>query len=395
MASKPAVDLAKVEEKMSKARALVVMDQPFFAALLLKRPLIKIDKGTFAVDARGNIYYNPEFAAGLSVQQVVFALVHEVFHIVKMDFLRRGDGRDARTWNIAGDAWINKYLKDNRIGEPIPKCVNCDGGMHIGVDMDADTTEAIYERVPKDQDGQGGYGDGAGDYGIGDDFVDDGEPLSEAEKSAVEAQTKVDIASAAQAAKMQGKMPGSLQRIVDEVLYVRTPWEVILERFMVSSSKADYSWKRPNKRYRPHGYYLPSTHSQNTMGRMALIIDTSGSVGDRELQFFAGHLNAILEQCHPEEVQVIYCDAAVNHVDTFAAEDYPVKLTAYGGGGTDLREGFDYIDEELEGDVACCVVLTDCYTPWPDPKEVAYPTIVLSIAGLDSPFETVKFEMGA
>ena len=64
----------KVEEKLQKARAIVVLDEPFFAAMLLKRKLQATSSGTFAVDARGQIYYNPAFVEELSVSQCVFAL---------------------------------------------------------------------------------------------------------------------------------------------------------------------------------------------------------------------------------------------------------------------------------------------------------------------------------
>lgn len=377
------------EEKLQKARAVIVMDEPFFAAILLRRKLQPINQGTFAVDARGQIYYNPKFVEPLSVAQCVFALVHEVFHVVKMDFIRRG-ARAPRKWNMAGDAWINNYLLVNRIGEPIEGCINCNGGTHIDADIKADTTETIYERVPED-DGSG-YGNGAGGYGIGDDFMDGDGDLSEAERSEIEAKTKVEIAQAAQAAKMQGKMPGNLQRIIDEVLYVRTPWEDILERFMNDVAQSETTWKRPHKKYAPLGFYLPSVQSENALGEIALLIDMSGSIGDKELQFFAGHLNRIMETCKPTKVHVVYCDERVNHVDEFGEEDYPVKLTPYGGGGTDLRRGFDYVRDNCEN-LSCFIVFTDCYTPWPDPKEVEAPTLVLSTTQETSPFETVFFEV--
>lgn len=380
-------------EKLSKAKAIVVMDEPFFASILLKRKLQETTAiPTLAVDARAQIYYNPEFVDKLTVGQCVFGLVHECLHIVKLDFLRVGS-RKKRKWNIAGDAWINNYLKANRIGDPIEKGVNCDGGMHIEADIKADTTEEIYERVTDEQSGGGdGQGGGGGDYGIGDDLI--GEPLSEAEAAEVEAKVKVELAGAAQAARMMGKMPVDMERVLEDILYVRTPWETILERFMTDIAKTESSWNRPHKKYRPLGYYLPSCSNIPSMGEMALIVDVSGSVGGRELAFFGGHFNRILEMVRPKRVNVLYVDTRVAHVDEYTDEDeLPITLTLHGGGGTDMRAGFDWIEENMD-EAECIVLLTDGYTPWPAADRVSAPTIVLCTTDAACPdfMETVRFD---
>jgi len=382
------------KEKLAKARAIVVMDEPFFASILLKRKMIELPSGTFAVDARAQIYFNPEFVETLTVGQVVFALVHECLHIVKLDFARVGT-RVPRKWNKAGDAWINNYLKGHNVGEPIDKCINCNGGEHIDVDIKADTTEEIYARIPEgDKGGSDGSGEpgGSGDYGIGDDLT--GEPLSESEASEVEAKVKVEIASSAQAAKMMGKLPADMERVLEEVLFVRTPWETILERFMTEIAKSETSWNKPHKKYRPLGYYLPSSSNIPTMGEMALIVDVSGSVGPKELAFFGGHFNRVIEMCKPESVKVLYVDTRVAHVDEYTQDDdFPITLTLHGGGGTDMREGFKWIKENMESP-ECIVLLTDGYTPWPEDKDVSAPTIVLCTTDIACPpfMEVVRFD---
>lgn len=374
------------EEKLSKAKAIIVMDEPFFASILLRRKLISLAIGTFAVDARAQIYYCPDFVETLDVAQCVFALVHECLHIIKLDFLRCGT-RDKRKWNKAGDAWINNYNKAHNIGAPIDKGINCNGGEFIEADIKKDTTEEIYERVPEGEGGEGGN-----NYGIGDDLMP-GE-LSDSDASEIEAKVKVEIAQAAQAAKMVGKMPVDMERVLEEVLFVRTPWETILERFMTEIAKSETSWNKPHKKYRPLGYYMPSTDNIPTMGAMALIVDVSGSVGGRELAFFGGHFNRIIEMCRPEKISVLYVDTRVAHVDEYTNEDdLPITLTLHGGGGTDMRAGFDWIEENMESP-DCIVLLTDGYTPWPNEDKVPAPTIVLCTTDVEVPayLECVRFD---
>ena len=93
---------------------------------------------------------------------------------------------------------------------------------------------------------------------------------------------------------------------------------------------------------------------------ITIAVDTSGSIGQEELNKFAGHVNRILEVCNPEEVAVIYCDAKVQHVDMYTPDDLPVKLTPHGGGGTAFQPVFDYIDDN-EIDPEIVVYLTDGY----------------------------------
>lgn len=131
--------------KMDKAKAQIVLDQPFFASILLRRKLVETDKvPTLAVNQAGTIYYNKEFTEKLPVPQLVWGLCHEVLHVVGQHASRRGH-RNPKKWNYAGDAWINDTLDDAGIGERIPQTVNMPGSKD-------DTVENIYNALPE-QDG--------------------------------------------------------------------------------------------------------------------------------------------------------------------------------------------------------------------------------------------------
>ena len=104
------------------------------------------------------------------------------------------------------------------------------------------------------------------------------------------------------------------------------------------------------------------------------------------------HRESIIEQCRPEAIHVVYCDAAVNRTDQFTCDDLPVKLTPCGGGGTDLRKIFEWVDGQgLRPD--CAVVLTDMYTPFGEAPD--YPVVWLSTSGVtEAPFgDVVPYSM--
>lgn len=379
--------------KLDKAKVAIGLDHPFFASILYKRQLVA-DKTipTLAVSNRGTIYYNPEFVESLSVPQLVWGLCHEVGHVICQHAVRRGS-RDHKKWNYAGDAWINDTLDSCNVGQRIPNTVDMSGSKDK-------TTEQIYDELPDTPGGGGGsqgQGQGGAQYmdgdGMGDDLRDEGAPLSEAEKDEIEAQTKIDIAEAAQIAKAKGKLPGKLAEFVAEILNPKTPWHEILERYMTDMAKGEYSWARPNRRFMSQRMYLPSTGRIPKMGEVVIQVDISGSVSQQEIAYYNGHLKRIIEQTHPEKVHVIYTDTHVQHHDEF---DNPeeVQINFYSGGGTDMCEGIRYCDEKGI-DPQVFITLTDGYTGFPD--SVSCPTIWCISSDVTAPDcagETIHFEMG-
>lgn len=380
---------AAVAKKMDLAASQMVIRQPFFASITLSRPLVETFTATptFGADARGRIYYNPLFVESKDVgeiSKIVFGLAHEALHIA-LEHTQEDElgGRDPTQANIAMDKVINEILIAEKCGTFIEG-----GERHPGAENMR--WQDLYVEPPKGDSGGGG-----GPGGIGGDLIPcpDGEP-SPAEKSAIREQIRVEIASAAAAARRAGKLSANLARFVDDMLQVRTPWHEITERFMTAFTQTDYSWKRPNKRFAWMGLYLPSAGREPRMGRVGLIGDTSGSISGPEVSAFCAHFNRIIETCLPEEVVVLSVDSKVCGVQRFTPDDYPVRWDPRGGGGTDMREGWRWFEESGE-DYDCIICFTDGFTPWPD--KVSIPSIVLSTTTQVAPDhvgETIRFDVG-
>lgn len=376
--------MATQVSKIDKAKAQIVLDHPFFASILLKKQL-KADSSipTLCVDARGNISYNEKFIDGLTVPQVVWALCHEIGHVIGQHAVRRKH-RDAFKWNYAGDAWINDMLDDAGVGQRIDGTVNIQGSKDK-------TTETIYDTLPDQPKGKNGQGDGDSDQwdnGLGHDIKD--EDLTESEIKEIEANAKVEIAQAAQAAKARGKLSGKLAEIVADIINVKTPWYEILERYMTSKTQQNYTWTRPNRRFIGLDLYLPSMGTEPSMGEVVLQIDISGSVSKREIDYYNGHVSRIMKTCNPSKVHVIYTDTSVQHHEVFE-QGQEVKLSFYSGGGTHMPAGFDYCAEHgIEPEVFVC--LTDGYTDFGEQPD--YPVVWCISSDVQAPFgENVHFEM--
>ena len=234
-------------------------------------------------------------------------------------------------------------------------------------------------------------GDGGSPGGTGEDIIytdGDGKPLTQDKVKEIEAQVKIDIAEAAQAAKMRGKLSAQLQSIVADLLEVKTPWYEILEKHCVSRVSQGLSWRRANRRF--SDAYLPSTDKLPQMGELVVQIDVSGSISKTELNYYNGHLSRIIEQCRPEKVHVIYTDTEVKRHDEFECGE-EVALEFYAGGGTHMPAGFDYCAHHgINPDVFVC--LTDGYTDFGD--DPGYPVVWCISSDVEAPHgENIHFEM--
>jgi predicted metal-dependent peptidase len=265
-------------------------------------------------------------------------------------------GREPSRFNIAADLAINPIITD--AGYTLPS-----GGLFPG--------QAPFEKLPiglsveeyynllpetKVNDKDDGTGDGIGDPGGAGAIID---PIDEAEAQASAADWQVAVAQAQAVAKSRGTLPAGLERIIGEVLQPSVPWPDALREFVsrAVTAKDDYSWSRPNRRYIAQGLYLPSLYSES-IGHVVVAIDTSGSIGQPELDRFAGELSGILE-ANPAQLTVLYCDANIQHVQEWTPCDGQLTLEARGGGGTSHVPVWNWLKKHGDDDVVCVICLTD------------------------------------
>lgn len=390
----------EMPKNVSTARMKLLFSQPFFASMLLASPL-KVDRSLWRMATDGNaIIYNPEACAELSVAEIQTILCHEVLHIgfhhiPTMQKLKL----DRRLWNEATDYAINLVLVET--GMPMYQNGLLDH-QYKGL-----TALQIYDRLLQKQEAERQRGGGRGNEsegtapnpngpssgGTGGDQSSqqpsdhgksdkDGAPggsgwdLVEPEHgidsdAAAQAGREVQqrVAQAANMARMAGKMPAGLDRLITEMLEPVVPWPTVLQDYMTRVSKDDETWSRRNRRF-PH-VTLPARHSER-MGEVIFIGDTSGSISGPELQRMASEVASIAEQVKPECVRLLWADTKVVGEQVFECGE-AVVCEPKGGGGTDMRVPLSYAEQF---DPQVVILATDGYTPWPD-SEPPYPLIVL------------------
>lgn len=330
-----------------KAMATLTNTNVFFTVLMYNMKIEARDDLPFVAGTDAvHLYYNPKrFVSELIPQLRVFAIVHELVHVILFHNTRRGI-RDPKRWNIACDHADNllcveygfvtfeQIKKNNWYADPQYK------GM---------TAEKIYDLLPED-------------CGESDMDVMDYDPSQNENQTKLDVERAVAIATeqAAQAARASGQDTAAMKRLIGEAQVEREPWYQHLRRYMTSMNSRQYNWARiDSRRAVLHNVVSPQMRSEQ-MGKVVFWVDCSGSITAKQLGAMGAHISDILKDVTPSAVVVGYFDSEVCHVDEFTGPDYNLVLEPHGGGGTCFAPMFEYM-EEYQQDAQLAVVFTDLY----------------------------------
>ena len=368
--------------------------QPFFGSLVLRLPL-RADptRKTLASDGR-EIRYSPGWVAETDAHLIETAMARVVMACALKHHTRRG-GRDPERWQTASQLVTHALLRD--AGFTLPPDAEAwedlsveqaydrlqdtggdddgdDGNPAQGADGDGDESN-----VPSDPAGDGhDQGEDDGDDADGQDRQDDGhgrdgsssappshDPSGTGEVMDADAraddgsdvgEAPVDVNAEEQAwdeamhqaisiAKAEGKAPGGVEETVRNAHANKLDWRTLLRRYMTDAAKRDYSWSVPNRRFIDSGLCLPSIRSEG-IDTIAVIIDTSRSLGSQTLAEFWTELRQVAAEIGPGRVIVLQVDTALHDAAEYAPDELPDEMAIKGRGGTDFRPGFEWLDEQ-------------------------------------------------
>ena len=365
--------LTAVESRIRKARTTLLLDHPFFGTLLFRLA----GKETSSVETMAtdgvSLFYNPAFVDTLAASELVGVLAHEVLHPALQHHTRRGN-RSPNRWNEACDYAINPLVLD--AGLSLPK------GVLVDKRFRGMSAERIYNLLDAEQNDKAGdkqSSRGSDDPvapitvgGIGQ-VLDAPEPKFAEDKDIAEQARDWQIAveQAQTLSKIAGKVPAGVERSLDAAAEANIDWRELLRRSWSEAHPANYSWMRPNRRHLWRGLYLPGI-TRDGVGEIVVAVDCSGSVNARQLSLFEAEIRSILEGQRPERVHVLYFDTQVHKTDVYSYGE-PICLTPVGGGGTDFRPCFHWV-EEHQVPAQMVVFLTDLHGTLPE-EEPDYPVI--------------------
>lgn len=332
-----------------------------------------------------HLILNPEKFFAFGLDERVFIVAHEILHCIlnhctlgyqmrKAGAVKYVDGTslpyDAQLMNVAMDLVINDTLIHDKIGS-FPK-----EGMHDP--KTATRTDSFldaYKKVWKDPEKFPG---GGFDVTL-DPGTSQGKDPGQAAQARSQTEWDTAVAGALAVAKAQGKLPASLERLLSEIVDPTVSWQDHIRGFLARRvGGGGFDWRKPDKRLIQRDIYGPR-RAGNGCGPVVVAVDTSGSIGQRELNHFFGEMRGILDDVDPEMIYVVWCDAQVHKVDEVEDSSDIDALKPAGGGGTDFRPVFSWVDEnDVRPDAL--VYLTDMLGSFPD-KAPAYPVIWGDIYG--------------
>ena len=389
---------SELQNKLAAARTRLILDKPFLGALVLRLPLVAADpkwcQGA-ATDAK-KLYYNQEYINALDTQQTQFVLAKQALHCALSHFARR-QHRIKHRWDLACDYAVNPLLISDGLKAP-PETLVDDGyaGMtaeeiyHYITDLDNEDSELEKENQDSANDNEDlkqnnnqFENNNVNDLiELNSDKDDDEEhglaprpaELSPQEQEELSIQWQQRLAGAAQQAMQAGKLGGSMARMIDFMLQPKLPWRMLLARYMTASARDDYSYSRPSSR-RGDPAIFPSLRSAQI--NVAVGVDVSGSVDDKEMSEFISEVDAIKSNMRAR-ITLLPCDAALVEGAPWIFEPWeeinlPNKFK--GGGGTDFYPVFEWLDlQDQNPDLL--VYFTDCKGTFPDVMP-SYPVIWL------------------
>ena len=349
---------------LEQAKIGVIRHSPFFASILMTRTVKFSNQVPRAgVTPTAQILLNPEWVVTQTGPKLIGTLVHECWHVMKLDFLRVAF-RNPMGWNIAADQWINPTVKGE--GLELPD----DHVMWEGGDATQHTTEWLYEQVMnkakedleklKKMLEEGGCGI---DLEAPDEGDGMGQPIDadSAAGRAIAAQVKMDVAQAVHAAQTQGKLTGALREFADKLLAEKLPWWRILEQFMVRYVRTPRKdWAKPRRRFASLGIYLPSRRKEPQMEHAVVQLDVSGSITAEMMAKYVSRVEHIIQDARPKKTTILWTDTQIKHQQVIEWPD-PILIDNFmSQGGTDMEEGMRQMEKEENVDVFICI--TDGYT---------------------------------
>jgi predicted metal-dependent peptidase len=347
------------QERLFKATTAIVGQDEFIAlagVLMIGEKKIVDGLPTACTNGRDEAY-GREFVESLTDPEFRFLILHECYHKMyrHLTTWKHLYEEDAQRANRACDYAINIRLADTDLGKKgwikMPENGLIDEA-YRGMDV-----HEIYKLLPPGNGGKN-EGNGEGDSPFDDHDWEGAQEMSEEEAEELKKQIDEAIRQGSTLASKTGA------RSYGDLLKTEQDWRELLREFVSTTCAGhDYStWRKPNRRYVGMDIIMPSAISE-TLGEIVVAIDTSGSIGQRELEKFLTEIVGISEQVKPSKVRIIYWDTSVCSTEVYLQDELykiPASTKPEGGGGTDVACVPIYMNEQgIKPE--CVVVLTDGY----------------------------------
>jgi predicted metal-dependent peptidase len=370
------------ETRLKKAHVALMRhpETAMFSGVMLMGTSSVEDKNFTAYTDGVNKKYGREFITKLNDAELRALVLHENLHIALKHVQRfTPEFKDnAQLTNSACDFAVNDVivsLNDKAF------CTLPEGGL-VNAKYHNWSVRDIYNDLKANQDKD------TGKVNIDGEMIDLGEGFDEHDFSSAEGMSSDEIKEVSakidrairEGGILAGRMGSKLPRQIEQMLEPTVDWKEVLREFVSSTARGndEYTWRKFNKRMVANDLYLPSLENES-VGELVIGIDTSGSIGTKELTEFASELSSICKNTSPSKVRVLWWDTEVHGEQVFDESNYDniaTLLKPQGGGGTYVTGLSKYIlkhNIKAEG----VIVFTDGYVEDDIDWQITTPTLWL------------------
>jgi len=333
-------------EKISKAKAKLLVDYPFFGALASKVEIVQNDDIEAFKSQESKLQYSALFIADASIEELEFVLANSAMH-ASLGHDNRKNKRSGWLWQLATDYAINDMLVESGLKRPYQA--------HYNKRYEGLYAEEIYAQLKDDllreDDGLEYEAEDLDDVNSEDNRLEESRLDSSFDTNETSTQQILNdqlfeefALSEIQKEKEDARFPDAIKRFFDLSYASKINWTEELYEAINKYARDDFVMIPPNKKYLHLGIYLPSPTSETF--RLVIGIDSSGSIDDALLSEFLSEVNYLMLSISKYEIDLIVCDDKVRSHTTFYTGD-TLDVELKGGSGTDFRPLFRYVDTHL------------------------------------------------
>ena len=293
-------------------------------------------------------------------------------------------GEDGKCPHCGGDMTDDDYKGEG--GADVKAETEKGYGSKTGDVLDSNELEEIAKRAEKDESNKDLINTMGGDERLSKDADID----SEWGKIMQESHAKHGA----------GEGMGDLDRLIKNRMTPKVNWRSALKAFVAKIYKKTRI-KMPSRRYLHKNIYIWGlTKAQSDYKDVVIAIDTSGSIGVKELNQFGSEIELMAKQKGIKNLYIIYCDSGIpkGGIQHFKkGDDFKIeKMRPKGGGGTSFYPPFEWIHKNIKKP-AFVIYFTDSYGDAPKKDDIivrSYEKRILWVITVAKEGEAKHIEIG-
>ena len=353
----------KHSQKISQAKAKLLVDYPYFGTLASKIDVvINDDLEAFKSDGK-KVEINSDYLQELELSEMEFVFANGAMHATLAHETRKSN-RSGWLWQMATDMAINDMLVENGLDMPY--------GAEYRKRFHGMYAEEIYAelkadilRDDEDLEYEADNADDVQDKNNSETQERDSEPeqtQEELQEEMLQEQLLAEEAIALLESEFKkGEAPQEIERFFKLDFFGKIDWRNELKSALDRYFRDDYTLLPPSKKLLSYGIYLPSSISQTF--RLVIAIDSSGSVDEVLLNEFLSEVNFLMSLVQNYQIELLVCDDQIRSHKTFYSGD-SLEVELRGGGGTSFSPVFEFCERAFD-DVKLLLYFTDLEGSFP------------------------------